>query len=186
MWSRCMPNPEIIKPAIPKLESISTIICDLLEVDEDIILSKSRKGDIVFVRQLIQATAVSFLNYYKAPWTVAKIGETFGGVNHEAVLHSAKQVRDMIRFKYNIDKIALIADEFNLLLSDYHYSPRMKFTYSNIVFKSDTETLRFDTTSDAAKYFNLSISNVTQSLANEYRLMRKYKGTYDIIKSNYD
>ncbi len=123
MWSDCVPTPIHLDFSTPALEVISWRICDMLEIDENIVMSKSREKDVAFARQLIQSTAMAFSRSGRAGWSLKEIGEAFGNRKHCTVIWSSNQISNAIDSNYKINKIREAADLFDLTLSDYKYSP---------------------------------------------------------------
>lgn len=73
------------------LEQIVNVCCEYWKVSQDDVFSKSRKANIVIVRQVAM-----FLTQKHTKLSTSKIGLHIGGRNHATVLHSISQVKDRI------------------------------------------------------------------------------------------
>lgn len=71
------------------IDMILNKTCSYFDVSEDDVMSKSRKANIVVVRQLVMYLASNCTKL-----TASKIGLHIGGRNHATVLHSVKQIQD--------------------------------------------------------------------------------------------
>ena len=83
-----------IKPIT--IESIITKVCDYYNIDEQSIQTKSRKHEIVQVRQISMYLAKKYLDY-----STSKIGAYIGKRDHATVLHACNMVRDQIQVDKN-------------------------------------------------------------------------------------
>lgn len=66
-------------------------VCQYFDLKEDVLLSKSRKQEVVYARQM----AIFLASKYTESNNV-QIGRSIGGRNHATVIHSIKQVRNML------------------------------------------------------------------------------------------
>ena len=86
------------------IESIITKVCDYYNIDEQSIHTKSRKHEIVQVRQISMYLAKKYLDY-----STSKIGAYIGKRDHATVLHACNMVRDQIQvdktFKADMENI---------------------------------------------------------------------------------
>ena len=73
------------------LENILQTCSQLWDISQDDIFSKSRKANIVSVRQTVMYLAQKYTKL-----TASRIGQLIGGRNHATVLHAIAQVRDRI------------------------------------------------------------------------------------------
>jgi len=73
------------------IEMIVDKTCNYFEINEEDVMSKSRKANIVEVRQLIM-----YLASKNTKLTASKIGLHIGGRNHATVIHSIKQIQDRL------------------------------------------------------------------------------------------
>ena len=78
------------------IESIITKVCDYYNIDEQSIQTKSRKHEIVQVRQISMYLAKKYLDY-----STSKIGAYIGKRDHATVLHACNMVRDQIQVDKN-------------------------------------------------------------------------------------
>lgn len=78
------------------IESIITKVCDYYNIDEQSIQTKSRKHEIVQVRQISMYLAKKYLDY-----STSKIGAYIGKRDHATVLHACNMVCDQIQVDKN-------------------------------------------------------------------------------------
>jgi len=78
------------------IESIIAKVCDYYNIDEQSIQTKSRKHEIVQVRQISMYLAKKYLDY-----STSKIGAYIGKRDHATVLHACNMVRDQIQVDKN-------------------------------------------------------------------------------------
>ena len=81
------------------LEKIRNTVCDYFKITPDLIVSKTRKREIVQARQI---TMYLVRNLTKA--SLASIGSQMGGKDHATVLHACSTVSDLIDTDRNIRK----------------------------------------------------------------------------------
>lgn len=81
------------------LERIRTAVCDYFKITPELIVSKTRKREIVQARQI---TMYLVRNLTKA--SLASIGSQMGGKDHATVLHACSTVSDLIDTDRNIRK----------------------------------------------------------------------------------
>ena len=79
------------------LERIRTAVCDYFKITPEIIVSKTRKREIVQARQI---TMYLVRNLTKA--SLSSIGSQMGGKDHATVLHACSTVSDLIDTDRNI------------------------------------------------------------------------------------
>ena len=79
------------------LERIRNTVCDYFKITPDIIVSKTRKREIVQARQI---TMYLVRNLTKT--SLASIGSQMGGKDHATVLHACSTVSDLIDTDRNI------------------------------------------------------------------------------------
>ena len=86
------------------IESIINKVCERYKFDESVLHSKSRKREIVQVRQIAMYLAKKHTEN-----SASKIGHLIGNRDHATVLHACKIVKDLIEvdktFKAEIDEI---------------------------------------------------------------------------------
>lgn len=86
------------------IESIINKVCERYKFDESVLHSKSRKREIVQVRQIAMYLAKKHTEN-----SASKIGHMIGNRDHATVLHACKIVKDLIEvdktFKAEIDEI---------------------------------------------------------------------------------
>ncbi len=73
------------------IEDIKRHVCEYFNVKEEVMCSRSRKQEIVFMRQL----AIYLANKHTDLSTV-QIGLKVGGRNHATILHSIRQVKNLL------------------------------------------------------------------------------------------
>ena len=78
------------------IESIIAKVCDYYNIEEQSIQTKSRKHEIVQVRQISMYLAKKYLDY-----STSKIGAYIGKRDHATVLHACNMVRDQIQVDKN-------------------------------------------------------------------------------------
>jgi chromosomal replication initiator protein len=81
------------------IEAILEATCQQWDVSEEEVFSKSRKANIVTVRQTAMYLAQKLTKI-----TTSKIGIHIGGRNHATVLHSIKQVNDRMSTDRSYEK----------------------------------------------------------------------------------
>jgi chromosomal replication initiator protein len=85
-------------------DDIKRVVCDFFKISEDVLCSSSRKQEIVYVRQLTM-----YLANRHTEDSHVQIGKSIGGRNHSTVIHSIKQVNNLIdtepKTKIDIDAI---------------------------------------------------------------------------------
>jgi len=72
-------------------EDVKKVVCKYFNINDDVLCSASRKQEIVYVRQI----AIYLANKYTDDSHV-QIGRAIGGRNHSTVIHSIKQVHNLI------------------------------------------------------------------------------------------
>ena len=78
------------------IESIIAKVCDYYNIDEQSIQTKSRKHEVVQVRQISMYRAKKYLDF-----STSKIGAYIGKRDHATVLHACNMVRDQIQVDKN-------------------------------------------------------------------------------------
>ena len=85
-------------------EDIKKVVCDYFKINEDVLCSSSRKQEIVYMRQL-----TIYLANRHTDDSHVQIGKSIGGRNHSTVIHSIKQVNNLIdtepKTKHDIEAI---------------------------------------------------------------------------------
>jgi len=71
----------------PSIDDIIRAGCDVYGVDIDYVHQKSRKGEVIWLRQTLQYMARKLTRH-----TQREVGERIGGKNHATVLHSERVV----------------------------------------------------------------------------------------------
>lgn len=66
-------------------------VCNEYEVNEDLLIKKTRKREIVNARQIAMYFLKSFTHF-----SLKSIGDYFGGRDHTTVIHSLKTVNDLM------------------------------------------------------------------------------------------
>ena len=86
------------------LETIVSKVCEFYKVDESLLHTKSRKREIVQVRQIAMYLAKKHTEI-----SASKIGHLIGSRDHATVLHACKIIKDQLatdkEFKSKIDKL---------------------------------------------------------------------------------
>lgn len=73
------------------LDKIQSVVCDYFSITKDIMLSKTRKREIVQARQIAM-----YLGRNLTKISLAAIGQQIGGKDHATVLHACNTVSDLI------------------------------------------------------------------------------------------
>ena len=81
------------------IESIINTVCDYYDVDIDAIQTKSRKHEVVQVRQISMYLAKKHLDF-----STSKIGAYIGKRDHATVLHACNMVKDQLQVDKNFRK----------------------------------------------------------------------------------
>jgi chromosomal replication initiator protein len=86
------------------IEEIQRIVCDYLNIEEDLVRAKTRKREVVRARQIAM--------YYSKKLTqhsLKTIGLHFGGRDHSTVIHANKTVEDQMetdeQFRETVEEI---------------------------------------------------------------------------------
>jgi len=86
------------------IDSIIQKVCDYYNIEPDSIHTKSRKHDVVQVRQISMYFAKKYLDY-----STSKIGAFIGKRDHATVLHACNMVKDQLEvdknFKVDLENI---------------------------------------------------------------------------------
>lgn len=86
------------------INDIITKVCNHYNLDEGVIHTKTRKREIVQVRQIAMYLAKKHTDY-----STSKIGQMIGNRDHATVLHACKIIKDLVEvnksFKTEIDEI---------------------------------------------------------------------------------
>ena len=86
------------------IDYIQKVVCDYFNMPQELIISKTRKREIVQARQIAMFFAKGFTKS-----SLATIGSQIGGKDHATVLHACKTVNNLIdtdkRFRVYIDEI---------------------------------------------------------------------------------
>ncbi len=80
-----------ILPGVVTLDSIREIVCDYYDIPYDKVAQKTKKREVVQVRQTIMFFAKLFTKH-----SLKFISEQFGGNEHTRVIHSCQVVKDRI------------------------------------------------------------------------------------------
>lgn len=78
---------------------IQDVVADYFQISKDLLLSKSRKRDIVLPRQLAMYFAKEYTNA-----TFARIGQEMGGKDHTTVIHAYDTIRDYSKIDKEVKK----------------------------------------------------------------------------------
>jgi chromosomal replication initiator protein len=81
------------------IESIINTVCEYFDVDVDAIQTKSRKHEVVQVRQISMYLAKKHLDF-----STSKIGAYIGKRDHATVLHACNMVKDQLQVDKNFRK----------------------------------------------------------------------------------
>ena len=73
------------------IEEIQRIVCEILEIDEDLIRAKTRKREVVRARQIAMYFAKQLTEH-----SLKTIGLHFGGRDHSTVVHANNAVHDQM------------------------------------------------------------------------------------------
>ena len=86
------------------IESIISKVCEHFKLDEAILHSKTRKREVVLVRQIAMYLAKTHTDI-----SASKIGHLIGNRDHATVLHACKNIKDQLcidkDFKAEIEEI---------------------------------------------------------------------------------
>ena len=86
------------------IDYIQKVVCDYFNMPQELIISKTRKREIVQARQIAMFFAKGLTKS-----SLATIGSQIGGKDHATVLHACKTVNNLIdtdkRFRCYIDEI---------------------------------------------------------------------------------
>ena len=113
----CDISMQLVKKILPRfvnveeshtsIEEITHKVCEFYHLKEEVIISKSRKQEIVRARQIAIYLASQYTNE-----TTVQIGRAIGGKNHATVLHSINLVKTMmetdIKFRQDVRDIEAI------------------------------------------------------------------------------
>lgn len=72
-------------------DDIKRVVCNFFNISEEVLCSSSRKQELVYVRQLTM-----YLANRHTEDSHVQIGKAIGGRNHSTVIHSIKQVNNLI------------------------------------------------------------------------------------------
>lgn len=89
--NRIMPHYTQAQQRELTIEGIRTRVCQYFNMKEEVVNSKSRKQEVVYVRQL-----AIYLASKHTDASNVQIGRAIGGRNHATVLHSIKQVKNLL------------------------------------------------------------------------------------------
>lgn len=86
------PGPKTL-PDIPKrdMEEIIKLVLRARNIEEEKILTKSRRRECVYARQLCM-----YLSYKYSRLTLKTVGERFGGKDHTTVIHANHTISNLI------------------------------------------------------------------------------------------
>jgi len=73
------------------IEKVQAVVCEYFSITRDMLLSKSRKRQIVQARQIAMYLSRTMLNC-----SLSTIGSELGGKDHATVLHACNTVSDLI------------------------------------------------------------------------------------------
>lgn len=73
------------------IEEIQRIVCEYLDIDEDLIRAKTRKREVVRARQIAMYFCKEMTQH-----SLKTIGLHFGGRDHSTVIHAVKTVEDQV------------------------------------------------------------------------------------------
>jgi len=86
------------------IEEIQRIVCDYLDIPEDLVRAKTRKREVVRARQIAMYFSKDLTQH-----SLKTIGLHFGGRDHSTVIHANKTVEDQIetddQFRSMVDEI---------------------------------------------------------------------------------
>lgn len=86
------------------IEEIQRIVCEYLDINEDLIRAKTRKREVVRARQIAMYFCKEVTQH-----SLKTIGLHFGGRDHSTVIHAVKTVEDQIetdtQFRDTVDQI---------------------------------------------------------------------------------
>ncbi len=93
-----------IEKKVLSIQDIQKVVCDYFQVEESVMLSKTRKREIVQARQVTMFLAKKYTNN-----SFSRIGAIVGRKDHATVLHACKTIQDQIdvneSFRTNIKEI---------------------------------------------------------------------------------
>jgi chromosomal replication initiator protein len=75
----------------PIIDKIIDLVCEDFYAEKEAIISKSRKRELVVVRQAIMTICKDFTHV-----SLANIGRHFGGRDHSTVIHALNSTSDLI------------------------------------------------------------------------------------------
>lgn len=103
LTSRCEIDINLVNKLLPRyinkpvsestisIEEVRRKVCEYFNMKEEVMVSKSRKAEIVYVRQL-----AIYLASEHTKLSNIQIGLNIGGRNHATVIHSIKQVKNLL------------------------------------------------------------------------------------------
>lgn len=79
-------------PSIHDIDSITSVICELTGIGEDVVFKRTRKREILTSRQLIQYFAKDKIDKI----SYEDVGDLTGGKTHATVINSIKTVNNLL------------------------------------------------------------------------------------------
>jgi len=162
------------------LDDVMTEICDYLNLEVEDVKGKCRKTNIMFGRHMFNAMAFALRQKYMAAWTLEGIGE-FVGKDHSSVIHSCKEISNMVDVGYRRREIFDITAIFGRHPDDLIYKPKNTSTYTDIeFFENGVRRYKFTTPSQARAITGISAETIIRSINRGSLLRSKYKVTANI------
>jgi chromosomal replication initiator protein len=88
------------------VERIQTVVCEFFKISKEMLLSKTRKREIVQARQIAM-----YLGRSLTKTSLAAIGAQIGGKDHATVLHACNTVSDLIETDRNFKQDVLAIEK---------------------------------------------------------------------------
>ena len=88
---KMMPRYVDVQEIKTTISDVINVVTDYFKTSEDVICSRSRKQEIVYMRQL-----AIYLSSKHTEQSTVQIGNRLGGRNHATVIHSINQIRNLI------------------------------------------------------------------------------------------
>ena len=139
-------------------KSIKKIICEGQNVSPDVVFQKTRKGEIVFARQLIMYFSRKYLK-----WSLAKTGCVCGKKDHATVLHAQRSINNYIYFCPEKKKMIKEYNSKICIGADYEEDAEYKETAIILKNKEDIDLLKTE---------NKRLESVIANLESEIRSLK--------------
>lgn len=97
-WQSVMPKK--VEFSVHTIEDIILLVSDITGIGVDNILKDTKKGEIVFARQLAQSLAFAFSEENHKNWFLQEIADQTGKKNHSTIINSRYVIYDMFRTRF--------------------------------------------------------------------------------------